>query len=234
MKIALLGYGRMGKEISKHAKERKHKIAYILDKGYQEGEINNADVAINFSVPDAAVSNIRLALEKKIPVVCGTTGWLKDYDLITSLCKSKKSAFLYASNFSVGVNLFFKINHYVARIMQRYKTQYNSRVKETHHINKLDKPSGTAITLANDILKYTDYKDWSLEKSNNDLLEISSVRKGEIPGKHRVSYYSDIDKICIKHKAFKRDGFAIGAIIAAEWILNKEGIFSMEDVLSIN
>ena len=233
MKIALLGYGRMGKEIEKHAKKRNHKISFILDKHIQEGKINDADVAINFSIPEAAVSNIKLALEKNIPVVSGTTGWLNDFDSIVSFCKKKKGAFLYASNFSIGVNLFFRINQYLAKFMQPYETEYNTYLKEIHHTNKLDAPSGTAITLAEEILKYYDYKDWSLHKKDDNSLHISSVRKNEIPGTHKVSYFSDIDEISIKHKAFNRDGFAFGAIIAAEWILNKKGVFSMKDVLNI-
>ena len=234
MKIALLGYGRMGKEIEKHAKKRNHEISFILDKQFQEGKINDADVAINFSIPEAAVSNIKLALGKNIPVVSGTTGWLNDYNSIISFCQKKKGAFLYASNFSIGVNLFFKINQHLAKLMKPYKTEYKTCLKEIHHTNKLDAPSGTAITLAEEILKYYDYKEWSLQKKDENSLHISSVRKDEIPGTHKVSYFSDIDEISIKHKAFNRDGFAFGAIIAAEWILNKKGVFSMKDVLNIN
>ena len=233
MKIALLGYGKMGKEIENHAKKRNHKISFILDKHIQEGKINDADVAINFSIPEAAVSNIKLALEKNIPVVSGTTGWLNDFDSIVSFCKKKKGAFLYASNFSIGVNLFFRINQYLAKFMQPYETEYNTYLKEIHDTHKLDAPSGTAITLAEEILQYYDYKDWSLHKKDDNSLHISSVRKNEIPGTHKVSYFSDIDEISIKHKAFNRDGFAFGAIIAAEWILNKKGVFSMKDVLNI-
>jgi len=233
MKIALLGYGRMGKEIEKHAKKRNHKISFILDKQFQEGEINDSDVAINFSIPEAAVSNIKLALEKNIPVVSGTTGWLDDFDSIISFCQKKKGAFLYASNFSIGVNLFFKINQHLAKLMKPYETEYNTYLKEIHHTNKIDAPSGTAITLAEEILKYYDYKEWSLQKKDDNILHISSVRKDKIPGTHKVSYFSNVDEISIKHKAFNRDGFAFGAVIAAEWILNKKGVFSMKDVLNI-
>ena len=233
MKIALLGYGRMGKEIEKHAKKRNHEISFILDKKFQEGKITDADVAINFSIPEAAVSNIKIALKKNIPVVCGTTGWLDDYNSIISFCQKKKGAFLYSSNFSLGVNLFFKLNQHLAKLMKPCKIEYNTYLKEIHHTNKLDAPSGTAITLAEDILKYSDYKEWSLQKKDDNTLQISSFRKGEIPGTHKVSYFSDIDEISIKHKAFNRDGFALGAIIAAEWILNKKGVFSMKDVLNI-
>ena len=233
MKIALLGYGKMGKEIENHAKKRNHEISFILDKKFEDGKINNSDVAINFSIPEAAVSNIKLALERNIPVVSGTTGWLDDYDSIISFCQKRKGAFLYASNFSIGVNLFFKINQYLAKLMKPYENQYTTYLKEIHHTNKLDAPSGTAITLAEEILKYYDYKDWSLQKKDDTSLHISSVRKDEIPGTHKVSYFSDIDEISIKHKAFNRDGFAFGAVIAAEWILNKKGVFSMKDVLNM-
>ena len=233
MKIALLGYGRMGKEIEKHAKKRNHQISFILDKQFQEGEIINSDVAINFSIPEAAVSNIKLALGKNIPVVSGTTGWLEDFDSIISFCQKKKGAFLYASNFSIGVNLFFKINQYLAKLMKPYETDYNTDLKEIHHTNKIDAPSGTAITLAEEILKYYDYKEWSLQKKDDNILNISSVRKDEIPGTHKIRYFSNMDEISIKHKAFNRDGFALGAVIAAEWILNKKGVFSMKDVLNI-
>ena len=233
MKIALLGYGRMGKEIEKHAKKRNHQITFILDKQFEDGEIIDADVAINFSIPEAAVSNIKLALGKNIPVVSGTTGWLEDFDSIISYCQKKKGAFLYASNFSIGVNLFFKINQYLAKLMIPYQTEYNTSLKEIHHTNKIDAPSGTAITLAEEILKYHDYKEWSLQKKDDNILHISSVRKDEIPGTHKISYFSNIDEISIKHKAFNRDGFALGAVIAAEWILNKKGVFSMKDVLNI-
>ena len=234
MKIALLGYGRMGKTIASYAQQRNHKIVYILDKEQEEGSLSEADVAINFSVPEAAVSNIKAALEQKIPVVSGTTGWLEKYEEVVAFCKTQQSAFLYASNFSIGVNLFFKINQFVAQLMHPHQSAYQTEIQEIHHIHKLDAPSGTAITIAEGIIKETDYTGWGLDKTSEGTLPIEALREGEVPGTHTVHYRSDIDQISIKHKAYKRDGFALGAVIAAEWLAGKEGIFSMDDVLKIS
>ena len=234
MKIALLGYGRMGKTIASYAQQRNHKIVYILDKEQEEGSLSEADVAINFSVPEAAVSNIKAALEQKIPVVSGTTGWLEKYEEVVAFCKTQQSAFLYASNFSIGVNLFFKINQFVAQLMHPHQSAYQTEIQEIHHIHKLDAPSGTAITIAEGIIKETDYTGWGLDKTSEGTLPIEALREGEVPGTHTVHYRSEIDQISIKHKAYKRDGFALGAVIAAEWLAGKEGIFSMDDVLKIS
>ena len=234
MKIALLGYGRMGKTIASYAQQRNHKIVYILDKEQEEGSLSEADVAINFSVPEAAVSNIKAALEQKIPVVSGTTGWLEKYEEIVTFCKTQQSAFLYASNFSIGVNLFFKINQFVAQLMHPHQTAYQTEIQEIHHIHKLDAPSGTAITIAEGIIKETDYTGWELDNASQGTLPIEALREGEVPGTHTVHYRSEIDQISIKHEAYKRDGFALGAVIAAEWLAGKEGIFSMDDVLKIS
>ncbi|MDC1012618.1 4-hydroxy-tetrahydrodipicolinate reductase [Flavobacteriaceae bacterium] len=234
MKIALLGYGRMGKTIASYAQQRNHKIVYILDKEQEEGSLSEADVAINFSVPEAAVSNIKAALEQKIPVVSGTTGWLEKYEEVVTFCKTQQSAFLYASNFSIGVNLFFKINQFVAQLMHPHQSAYQTEIQEIHHIHKLDAPSGTAITIAEGIIKETDYTGWELDKASQGTLPIEALREGEVPGTHTVHYRSEIDKISIKHEAYKRDGFALGAVIAAEWLAGKEGIFSMDDVLKIS
>lgn len=234
MKIALLGYGRMGKTIASYAQQRNHKIVYILDKEQEEGSLSEADVAINFSVPEAAVSNIKAALEQKIPVVSGTTGWLEKYEEVVTFCKTQQSAFLYASNFSIGVNLFFKINQFVAQLMHPHQSAYQTEIQEIHHIHKLDAPSGTAITIAEGIIKETDYTGWELDNASQGTLPIEALREGEIPGTHTVHYGSEIDQISIKHEAYKRDGFALGAVIAAEWLAGKEGIFSMDDVLKIS
>ncbi|MBL6661956.1 MAG: 4-hydroxy-tetrahydrodipicolinate reductase [Flavobacteriaceae bacterium] len=234
MKIALLGYGRMGKTIASYAQQRNHKIVYILDKEQEEGSLSEADVAINFSVPEAAVSNIKAALEQKIPVVSGTTGWLEKYEEVVAFCKTQQSAFLYASNFSIGVNLFFKINQFVAQLMHPHQSAYQTEIQEIHHIHKLDAPSGTAITIAEGIIMETDYTGWGLDKASEGTLPIEALREGEVPGTHTVHYRSEIDQISIKHKAYKRDGFALGAVIAAEWLAGKEGIFSMDDVLKIS
>ena len=234
MKIALLGYGRMGKTIASYAQQRNHKIVYILDKEQEEGSLSEADVAINFSVPEAAVSNIKAALEQKIPVVSGTTGWLEKYEEVVTFCKTQQSAFLYASNFSIGVNLFFKINQFVAQLMHPHQSAYQTEIQEIHHIHKLDAPSGTAITIAEGIIKETDYTGWELDKASQGTLPIEALREGEVPGTHTVHYRSEIDQISIKHEAYKRDGFALGAVIAAEWLAGKEGVFSMDDVLKIS
>ena len=233
MKIAILGYGRMGKTIERYSFDRNHEIVFILDKDQEQGDLALAEVAINFSVPEAAVSNIKLAMKHKIPVVSGTTGWLDDYKEVTSFCKAQKTAFLYASNFSVGVNLFFKINRFISKLMFAHKKDYKAVMKEIHHSQKLDAPSGTAITLAEEIVNNSDYKKWSLKKDEKNLF-IETVREGEVPGTHIISYRSKIDEISIKHEAYKRDGFALGAIIAAEWIIGKQGVFSMDDVLKID
>jgi 4-hydroxy-tetrahydrodipicolinate reductase len=224
----------MGKTIASYAQQRNHKIVYILDKEQEEGSLSEADVAINFSVPEAAVSNIKAALEQKIPVVSGTTGWLEKYEEIVTFCKTQQSAFLYASNFSIGVNLFFKINQFVAQLMHPHQTAYQTEIQEIHHIHKLDAPSGTAITIAEGIIKETDYTGWELDKASQGTLPIEALREGEVPGTHTVHYRSEIDQISIKHEAYKRDGFALGAVIAAEWLAGKEGIFSMDDVLKIS
>jgi 4-hydroxy-tetrahydrodipicolinate reductase len=173
-------------------------------------------------------------VEQKIPVVSGTTGWLEKYEEIVTFCKTQQSAFLYASNFSIGVNLFFKINQFVAQLMHPHQTAYQTEIQEIHHIHKLDAPSGTAITIAEGIIKETDYTGWELDNATQGTLPIEALREGEVPGTHTVHYRSEIDQISIKHEAYKRDGFALGAVIAAEWLAGKEGIFSMDDVLKIS
>lgn len=232
MKFALLGYGRMGKAIEKIALERGHKIVCRIDKEQHEGKLEQADAAINFSIPDAAVENINLALNLSIPVVCGTTGWLDDYDQVVQNTHKNNTAFLYASNFSVGVNLFFKLNKILAQIMQQHQ-EYDTSLEEIHHIHKLDAPSGTAITLAEGIIENSDYSQWKLDENGAETLSIRSIREGEVPGTHRISYQSPIDSITIEHLAHNRKGFALGAVVAAEWILGKKGIYKMEDVLNL-
>jgi 4-hydroxy-tetrahydrodipicolinate reductase len=232
MKLALLGYGRMGKAIEKIALERGHQIVCKLDKDESEGRLEEADTAINFSVPDAAVENINKALKLSIPVVCGTTGWLDAYDEVTQTAQKNNTAFLYASNFSVGVNLFFKLNKILAKMMDPHK-DYKVSMQETHHIHKLDAPSGTAITLAEDIIDNSKLTQWKMDKEGPETVSIQSFREGEVPGTHTIKYQSNIDEISIEHKAHNRKGFALGALIAAEWIANKKGIFKMEDVLNL-
>ncbi|MAH60631.1 MAG: 4-hydroxy-tetrahydrodipicolinate reductase [Flavobacteriaceae bacterium] len=229
MKIALLGYGRMGQAIEKIAIDRGHTIVAKIDKDNPD-EAYEADVAINFSVPMAAYENITSAIDKKIPVVCGTTGWLDRLDEVETLCQQNEGAFLYASNFSLGVNLFFELNVKLADMMQK-QPLYTASIEEIHHTQKLDKPSGTAITLAEGIPSAGNV--WHLVEDNGEGVPITSIRKDEVPGTHTVTHRSEIDEISITHTAHNRTGFALGAIIAAEWIQNKKGIFSMRDVLQL-
>ncbi|WP_026704242.1 4-hydroxy-tetrahydrodipicolinate reductase [Flavobacterium soli] len=233
MKIALLGYGRMGKVIERIALERGHEI--VLRKGSSDTfeDLHKADVAIDFSIPDAAVSNISTCLEQGIPVISGTTGWLENYHEMVKLCEQQNGAFIYGSNFSLGVNIFFELNDYLAKIMSKFN-QYKVEMEEIHHTQKLDAPSGTAITLANRIIENSDYSSWALENAKNDELLINVKRIENIPGTHSVFYNSEVDTIEIKHTAHNRDGFALGSVIAAEWIIGKKGVFTMKDVLELN
>ena len=232
MKIALLGYGKMGKVIERIALQRGHEI--VLRKGRSDSfeYLEKADVAIDFSVPDSAVNNISTCLEKGIPVVSGTTGWLEDYHKMVNLCKEKNAAFIYGSNFSLGVNLFFELNDYLAKMMAKFN-QYKVSMEEIHHTQKLDKPSGTAISLANSIINHTDKNNWSIENPNADDVFIDVKRIDAVPGTHSIFYASEVDTIEIKHTAHSRDGFALGAVIAAEWIIGKKGVFTMKDVLDL-
>ena len=233
MKIALLGYGKMGQVIERIALERGHEI--VLRKNISdtfEG-LENADVAIDFSAPDAAVSNISTCFNNGIPIVSGTTGWLAEYENMVALCNEKKGAFLYGSNFSLGVNIFFELNDYLAKIMSKFN-QYEVELEEIHHLQKLDAPSGTAISLAKGIIQNSSYKNWSLEKGNANEIFIDAKRIDNVPGTHTVSYNSEVDLIEIKHVAHNREGFALGAVLAAEFLKEKEGIFTMKDVLELN
>ncbi len=229
MKIAILGYGKMGKEIEKISLERGHDIIFKIDKDSTVKDIKDADVAINFSTPDSAVNNIKLGLKSLVPVISGTTGWLSDFNRIKELSKKLKTSFLYSSNFSLGVNLFFDLNKRLAEIMKKHD-QYELNIEETHHINKIDQPSGTAISLAEGIIQTGKYKDWSIIK--NKSISIKSNRLDKVNGIHKVKYSSMIDSIEITHTAKNRRGFALGAIISAEWIINKKGVFEMKDVIN--
>ena len=232
MNIALLGYGKMGKAIEEVALERGHQIVLKVDIDQKEYDFSRVDLAIDFSDPTAAYQNIYKCIENDIPVVSGTTGWLSRYDEIVDFCNQKKGAFIYASNFSVGVNLFFNLNTYLSKIMKNI-SGYGVEMEEVHHIHKLDAPSGTAITLAESIIDNSDKTKWDLNKEKENDLYIKVKREGEVPGTHFITYTSAVDSIEIKHTAFNRGGFALGAVVAAEWLLGKEGIFSMKDVLSI-
>lgn len=235
MKIALLGYGKMGKAIEQIAINRGHEIVLKTSASSKDFNIKKADVAIDFSIPDAAVSNISHCLNNDVPVISGTTGWLDNYDNITQLCKEQDGAFIYASNFSLGVNIFFELNNYLAKLMRPLE-QYNTSIEEIHHTQKLDAPSGTAITLAEGIIEHSNAKDWQLEGSepkNPEHISIEAKRIEHVPGTHIIKYDSEVDSIHISHTAHNRQGFALGAVIAAEWIIGKTGIFTMKDVLNI-
>ena len=232
MKIALLGYGKMGKEIEKIALQRGHEIVLKKTEENNFSGLEHADVAIDFSIPTAAIENISTCFKYNIPVVSGTTGWLDNYQDMVALCIEKNGAFLYGSNFSVGVNLFFELNTYLAKLMSKVK-EYNVSMEEIHHTQKLDAPSGTAITLAQSIIETSDYKEWTLDNAAENQILIDAKRINDVPGTHSVFYKSAVDEIEIKHTAFNRQGFALGAVVAAEWILGKKGIFSMKDVLNL-
>jgi len=230
MKIALFGYGKMGKTIEQIALQKGHTIVLKTSGKSSLEKIIEADVAIDFSTPKAAASNIKFCLERQIPIVCGTTGWLDNYDEIINFCNKCNGAFIYASNFSIGVNIFFKMNEYLAKLMKPWK-EYQVTLEETHHTEKLDTPSGTAITLAEDIIKNSDNKSWNLKKSKKKNIMITSKRVTNVKGTHTINYQSEIDTISIQHEAKSREGFALGALIAAEWLVGKKGVFSMKDVL---
>ena len=232
MKIALFGYGKMGKMIEEIALGRNHAIAAKIDVGTVEGDLSEADVAIDFSTPKAAFSNIKTCISKGIPVISGTTGWLEQYQEIVELCEQEQGAFIYASNFSLGVNIFFALNSHLAEMMKNL-SQYTVGIEEIHHTQKLDAPSGTAISLAEGIVEKTTLEGWTMEQEEEEKIRISSKRIGKVPGTHTVTYQSNVDQIELKHTAHNREGFALGAVIAAEWILGKKGVFSMKDVLNL-
>lgn len=233
MKIALLGYGKMGKVIEQIALQRGHEI--ILRKSATDtfDGLENADVAIDFSIPNAAVTNITECINRGIPIVSGTTGWLEKYHEMEQLCNEKNAAFIYGSNFSLGVNLFFEINDYLSKMMAKFH-QYNISMEEIHHTQKLDKPSGTAISIANAIVNNTEKSNWSIENPTTNDLFIDVKRIENIPGTHAVFYTSNEDTIEIKHTAHNRNGFAYGALLASEWLIGKKGVFTMKDVLELN
>lgn len=233
MKIALIGYGKMGKTIERLALEAGHEITHRIDHLSPTEDLSSADVAIEFSVPDAAPENILYCLEQQTPVVSGTTGWLQRYPEVIKKCEACNGSFIYASNFSVGVNLFFYLNRELARLMSAYP-QYKVSMEEIHHTHKLDAPSGTAISLAQDIIEYNpDLNQWTLGKAEQGDLGINAIRQGEVNGIHQINYQSDVDQISIKHQADSRDGFAKGAILAAQWLIGRKGVFSMADVLNL-
>lgn len=236
MKIALIGYGKMGREIEQVLKARNHEVVAIIDLNNQEdfdsSEFLSSDVAIEFTRPETAFANYLKCFERNIPVVAGTTGWLQHLEEVKDYCKSKGQTFFYASNYSIGVNITFAVNKYLARIMNKYP-DYNVYLEETHHIHKLDSPSGTAITLAEGVLENLDYKTRWKESHFGDSEEllIHSKREGEVPGVHEVVYESEVDIISLRHESKSRKGLALGAVIAAEFTQGKKGFLTMSNML---
>ncbi|WP_459209552.1 4-hydroxy-tetrahydrodipicolinate reductase [Aquimarina rhabdastrellae] len=232
MKIALLGYGKMGKTIEKIALERGHSIVLKIDRDQKDYDVSEADVAIDFSIPSAAVANLTRCFNAGVPVISGTTGWLDHYDEMVALCKEKDGSFIYASNFSLGVNLFFELNKKLAAMMNPLDN-YDVAMEEIHHTQKLDAPSGTAITLAEGIIENSNHDAWALDNDTANAIPIVAKRIENVPGTHTVTYASEVDRIDITHTAHNRNGFALGAVVAAEWIQDKKGVFSMKDVLGL-
>jgi 4-hydroxy-tetrahydrodipicolinate reductase len=240
LRIALIGYGKMGKEIESIVKERGHQVGAIVEAGQalDTEAVRSCDVAIEFTQPDAAVSSIRQSVEIGLPIVVGTTGWYDAYDEIKEYVLLKKGGLLTATNFSIGVQLFFHFNHYMAKVMRPYAKAYNVVMEEIHHTHKKDAPSGTAITTAEHILsQFPDKKSWVVvapgeaKEIASDELAIHAFREDEVPGVHKVMWQSSVDELQIIHSAHNRKGFATGAVIAAEWLAGKKGVFTMQDVL---
>ncbi|WP_028123116.1 4-hydroxy-tetrahydrodipicolinate reductase [Epilithonimonas tenax] len=232
MKIALVGYGKMGKIIDEISQSRGHEVVAKLRETPTLENLNHPDVVIEFSNPEVAFQNIKTCLENKIPVICGTTGWLEQKREIEKIALENNTAFLYGSNFSLGVNLFFALNENLAKMMSRF-SEYNCQLEEIHHIHKLDAPSGTAISLAEGIINHSNFEAWKLDETKQKELGIFAIREDEVPGTHSVFYKSEVDEIEIKHTAYNRNGFALGAVVASEWIVGKKGIFAMKDVLGL-
>lgn len=240
MKIALLGYGKMGKEVEKAARKRGHDIVLTVDVSNPEDlapeQLSQADVAIEFTTPATAPDNIRACFKAGVPVVVGTTGWYDRFDQLASECGERGGTLFHATNFSIGVAIFFHLNRVLAGIMNVHP-DYDVSMEEVHHTQKLDAPSGTAITAAEDILAQLDRKNgWEngTSASAEDKLLIRSIRKENIPGTHTVTYRSEIDSIELQHTAFSREGFASGAVAAAEWVRDRKGVFTMRDMLQFN
>jgi 4-hydroxy-tetrahydrodipicolinate reductase len=236
MNIAIIGYGRMGHEIEYAAVNRNHAIKLTVDKDNISDldfiESSGIDVAIEFTTPDTAARNVLTCLRKKVPVVCGTTGWLKDYDTAVHACLESDVSFLYSSNFSIGVNILFRLNAELARLLSAYR-DYKPFIEEIHHTKKLDAPSGTAITLAGGITaNHPGYTGWSPENEGNEnKVPVRAIREGNVPGIHSITWDSEIDSISLRHESKNRKGLALGAVIAAEFIHKRKGIFTMSDVL---
>lgn len=237
MRIALIGYGKMGREIEQIALNRGHEIGLIIDQNNHDDlnsdKLKDIDVAIEFTNPDSAFGNYQICFEANVPVVSGTTGWLDKIHQIKSKCENG-NGFFYASNFSLGVNLFFELNKKLAKLIAPFK-EYNADMEEIHHIHKLDSPSGTALTLAEGIIENHPVKDKWIEATSMKANEISihAKRHGAVPGTHSITWHSEVDEISIEHMAYSRKGFALGAVLAAEFMPNKKGFFGMKDLLSL-
>jgi 4-hydroxy-tetrahydrodipicolinate reductase len=237
MKIALLGYGKMGHEVEKIAIGYSHTIGIIFDNDADWLEklqhIKECDVAIDFSIPSKAFDNIQKCFEAGIPIVVGTTGWYDHFERITELCHNQNGTLFYASNFSIGVNIFFDINIRLAKLMNSYP-MYSPSMIEIHHVQKLDSPSGTAITLAKDIIKSNSgFKKYTTGTPGAEEVPVQSIREGDVTGTHTVTWDSEIDQITITHEARNRRGFALGAVMAADWVKDRKGIFTMKDMLNL-
>lgn len=238
MKIALIGYGRMGQAIEAIAKERGHEVVLTIDVDNQHDltkeNLTKADVAIEFTIPASALGNYKTCFDAGVPVVSGTTGWLDRKAEVLQEMEKQQGTFFYASNFSLGVNLFFALNKKLAELMKD-RPEYNIAMEEVHHTKKLDAPSGTAITLAEDLFEvHPGKKSWTLENpKSDDEMHIEAIREGDVPGIHRIKYESDIDYIEIEHSAKSRQGFALGAVLAAEFSVGKKGMVSMNDLLNL-
>lgn len=239
MKIALIGYGKMGQEIEKIALDRGHEIVARIDINtkdtFESDSFKSAEVAIEFTRPDSAYNNYINCFKSNVPVVSGTTGWLDKIDEIKSKCTNEGQTFFYASNFSVGVNIFFALNKKLAQLMNN-SDDYDVTMEEVHHTQKLDAPSGTAVTLAEGLIEnYNGKNSWKLDKSEaTNELKIDAIRRGEVPGIHTIKYESDVDEIIIHHSAKSRKGFALGAVLAAEFTQKKKGFIGMNDMLNID
>jgi 4-hydroxy-tetrahydrodipicolinate reductase len=239
MNIALIGYGKMGQAIEKIAIARGHKISARVDANpadWNTVSTATTDVAIEFSIPSKAAENVKKCLELGIPVLAGTTGWLTEKSAMDQLAIAKNTPFFYASNYSLGVNLFFKLNEYLARLVNPYP-QYEASIEEIHHTQKKDSPSGTAITLAEGMVKNLVHKNgWALEgegQPDKNSITIASKRIDPYPGQHTITYHSSVDDIEIKHTAHSREGFALGAVLVAEWLPTQKGVLGMDDFLKL-
>lgn len=239
MRIALIGYGKMGQAIEKIALERGHEISFIVnsENPIEQVDFSKTDVAIEFTKPELATKHIVHSINASVPIVVGTTAWHEELEAIKAICLDKKGSLLYASNFSLGVNIFFEINNRLAELLSDHP-EYQAEIEEIHHLQKLDAPSGTAIEIAKGIVSYNqNYTNWKtglneLPKVEKDELPIIAKREPDVPGTHTVNYASEIDTISLTHQAHNRKGFALGAVIAAEWLVNKKGVFTMSNILN--